>query len=388
MIRNNICLNAHPKGCELLVRRQIAYVKDSVSNRATQNGPKNVLVIGSSAGYGLAARIVAAWGYNANTIGVAFEKAATKKRPATPGWYCTKTFETDARNAGLKAYTIFGDAFSNKIREEVMQLIEQQLGTIDLVIYSLASGLRTDPATEETYRSVLKPIGQHYRSKTIDPIKKELSDVAIDPAAEAEIAATVKVMGGEDWKLWTAALLDNNLFAKGARNVAYSYIGPRLTFAVYRDGTIGRAKEHLEKSATDINTLMRACNGTAYVSINKAVVTRASAVIPVVPLYLAILFKVMKEKSLHEDVIQQMFRLFNERLYTREGAVALDAENRIRIDDWEMREDVQEAVQKIWDTVTQENVTQVSDLSGYTDNFLQIHGFGFAEIDYKQDVAL
>ncbi len=385
MIRNNICLNAHPLGCEQLVQRQIAYVQKQLQKSAPDQPVtplRNVLIIGASAGYGLASRIVAAFGAQAATIGVAFEKEGSGKRTATPGWYCTKSFEAQAQRAGLATHTIIGDAFSDEIRQETINVIKQRFAPLDLVVYSIASGLRTDPQDAHTYRSVLKPIGQSYSAQSLDPIKGELQDAQIQAATQEEIAATIKVMGGEDWLLWSQALINNQLLAPQARNIAFSYIGPKITTPIYRNGTIGRAKEHLEQSAAEINRLM---HGGAYVSINKAVVTRASAVIPVVPLYLALLFKVMKQKELHEDCIEQIYRLFSQRL-TNE--VPTDSKGRIRIDDWEMREDVQQMVSALWEQVTDQNLMQLSDLAGYRENFLNIHGFGFKAIDYQQDIQL
>lgn len=388
MIRNNICLNAHPEGCARYVRSQIDYVRGQSAPFSAADSPiKNVLVIGASAGYGLASRVVASFGYRANTLGVAFEKAGSGKRTATPGWYCDRELTAAATAENLRAETIIGDAFSNEVRDQVLQKLKSDYGPIDLLVYSLASGLRVDPADGTTYRSVLKPLGKSYSARSIDPIRGELLDVTIDPANEEETAATVKVMGGGDWKLWSAALMENNLFATGALNIAYSYIGPELTFPVYRDGTIGRAKADLERSAAEITSTMSGVDGRAYISVNKAVVTRASAVIPVVPLYLAILFKVMKQRNLHEDVIQQMYRLFTTRLYAG-GEIECDDEGRVRIDDWEMRPEIQQAVIAAWSEVGADNLAEVTDLEGYRQNFLNIHGFGFPQIDYSKDIAL
>ena len=385
MIRNNICLNAHPQGARLLVEKQIEYVR--AHKEKFTAGPKRVLVIGSSTGYGLAARIVAAFGYGAQTIGVAFEKPATEKRPATPGWYSSEEFDRLSNEAGMTAQTLIGDAFSDEHREAVLDAVAK-LGPVDAVIYSLASGLRTDPRSGEAYRSVLKPIGETYSAQSLDPFSEELKSVTIEPATDEEAAATVKVMGGEDWQLWTEALIERKLLGAGAVNVAFSYIGPKLTQPIYRDGTIGRAKEHLEKTAASLTEKMSAIGGQAYVSVNKAVVTRASAVIPVVPLYMAILFKIMKQKGLHEDVIEQMTRLFGERLYSGDGKVAVDSDGRIRIDDWEMRDDVQQEIAEQWEKVSDSTLGAVADIQEYRDSFLRIHGFGFDEIDYQADVAL
>ncbi|TVR60668.1 MAG: trans-2-enoyl-CoA reductase family protein [Spirochaetaceae bacterium] len=383
MIRNNICMNAHPVGCAVHVREQIEYVR----GREKIEMPKRVLVIGSSAGYGLASRITAAFAGGAGTIGVAYEKPASGKRPATVGWYNTEVFEKAARENGLVAESVIGDAFSDEVKQEVIEKIKALLGQVDLVVYSLASGVRTDPKTGETYRSALKPIGGEYTAKSIDPMSGVVADVTIQPATDEETESTVKVMGGEDWELWVEALLGAGVLADGAITVAYSYIGPEVTRAVYRDGTIGKAKEHLEKSAAGIDRRLTDIGGHAYVSVNKALVTRSSAVIPVVPLYLASLFRVMKEKGLHEGCIEQMYRLFSERLYAG-GEVPVDGDGRIRLDDWEMRDDVQQAVAALWDRVTTENVGELIDIESYKTEFLNIHGFGYDSVDYDADVEV
>ena len=382
MIRNNICMNAHPEGCGIHVRKQIDYVK--AQNRFS--GPKNMLVIGGSAGYGLATRIAAAFGAGAATLSVAFEKPASDKRGATVGWYNTEVFQKEALKAGLKAESIYGDAFSNEIKAETIQKIKAGFGKIDLVVYSLASGIRIDPVSGVTYKSVLKPIGPVFRSRALNPMTGELTEAEIAPATQEEIDATVKVMGGEDWELWIEALLKAGVLAEGAVTLAYSYIGPEYTRAVYRDGTIGRAKEHLEKTAHALGKKMTSVGGAAYVSINKALVTRASAVIPVVPLYLAILFKIMKKKGIEEGCIEQMYRLFTERLGSK--PVPVDAEGRIRLDDWEMRKDVQEEVSAIWNKVDASNLAASADLEQYQKDFLNLHGFGYGEIDYDRDVEV
>ena len=383
MIRNNICLNAHPDGCEHLVREQIAYV----SAQPSVQGPKRVLIIGASTGYGLAARIVSAWSSAAGTLGVAFERPASGRRTATPGWYNTRSLEQMARSHGLVAETLFGDAFSDDIRDQTIAKLKELFGSVDLVVYSLASGLRTDPKQDIQYRSVLKPIGTTYHAQSLDPMQRRLQQVTVEPADEAEIADTVKVMGGEDWELWTDALLEAGVLAPGACTLAFSYIGPELTQPIYRDGTIGRAKLHLEQTAKTLDRrLATAIGGRALISINKALVTRASAVIPVVPLYLALLFKTMKAAGLHEDCVQQMYRLFAERLYVPDGDLPLDKEQRIRIDDWEMRPDIQQKVSALWPQVTQENLEQLADIDGYIDDFLHIHGFGYPDIDYDADI--
>ncbi len=383
MIRNNICMNAHPVGCAEHVKEQIEYVR----GREKIEMPKRVLVIGSSAGYGLASRITAAFAGDAGTIGVAYEKPASGKRPATVGWYNTEVFEKTARENGLVAESVIGDAFSDEIKQEVIEKIKTLFGQVDLVVYSLASGVRTDPKTGETYRSALKPIGGEYTAKSIDPMSGVVSDVTIGPATDEETESTVKVMGGEDWQLWVEALLGAGVLADGAVTVAYSYIGPEVTRAVYRDGTIGKAKEHLEQSAAGIDRRLADIGGHAYVSVNKALVTRSSAVIPVVPLYLAALFRVMKEKGLHEGCIEQMYRLFSKRLYAG-SEVPVDEDGRIRLDDWEMRDDVQKAVAALWNRVTTENVGELIDIESYKTEFLNIHGFGYDSVDYDVDVEV
>lgn len=383
MIRNNICMNAHPDGCEKDVLDQIAYVR-SKGAVGGGKGPKRALVIGSSTGFGLASRITLAYSFGASTLGVAFEREAAEKRTATMGWYNTVAFEKQAKADGLYAESLNGDAFSNEVKQQVIDKIRKDLGTVDLVVYSLASPVRTDPASGETYRSVLKPIGEQFTAKSINPETGEIREFSIEPASQEEIDNTVKVMGGEDWELWIDALQSAGLLAEGAKTVAYSYIGPDVTKEVYRDGTIGKAKEHLEKSAAGITKKLGAIGGEARVSVNKALVTRASAVIPVVPLYLALLFKIMKAKGIHEGCIEQMHRLFTAKLYV--DKVPTDADGRIRMDDWELREDVQAEIGKLWPQVTSENISQLGDLAGYHDDFLRLHGFGRPDIDYDADI--
>lgn len=383
MIRSNICMNAHPVGCDRNVETQIEYVK----SQGTFDGPKNVLVIGASGGYGLASRITAAFGAGATTIGVSYETPAKGKRTATAGWYQDRAFARHADAAGLANRSFIGDAFSHNTKQQVIAAVREMMGTVDLVVYSLASAVRVDPDTGTMYRSALKPIGTRYEAMSLDGKTAELKPAAMEPATEDEIAQTVKVMGGEDWKLWIEVLRDAGVLADTAITVAYSYIGPDITFALYRDGTIGRAKEHLEETARELDAEMAPSGGHAWVSVNKALVTRASAVIPGVSLYLAILYGVMKEKGLHEGTIEQMYRLMTEHLYSDDGPTT-DEEGRIRVDDWEMREDVQARVHEIWDTVTQENLTAVADVAGFQHDFLQIHGFGFDGVDYDADVEV
>lgn len=382
MLRSNMFLNAHPLGCREFVRRQIEYVKA----QPRMTGPKNVLVLGSSGSYGLASRIVAAFAADAATIGVSFEKEAKGKRTATAGWYSEQAFLAAAKDAGRYAETFNADAFSHETRAKVIEAIGRDLGTVDLVVYSLASGVRVDPDSGETYYSALKPIGRRYESVTIDAKTGALTQAAIEPAAEAEIAATVKVMGGEDWALWIAALRDAGVLAPRAITVAYSYIGPAVTAPLYREGTIGAAKKHLEATAHELDRELRASGGRALVSVNKALVTRASMAIPAVPLYMALLYRIMKDKSIHEGPIEQMQRMFADRLYGTD--LQLDGEGRVRMDDWEMRDDVQQAIASQWGKVTAESLPRVADVAGFTEELYQIHGFGFDTVDYEADVTV
>jgi enoyl-[acyl-carrier protein] reductase/trans-2-enoyl-CoA reductase (NAD+) len=378
-IRGFICTTAHPEGCAAHVKEQIAYVK---SKPALENAPKRVLVVGSSTGYGLASRIVAAFGGGASTIGVFFEKEPDAKKTASAGWYNSAAFEEEALKAGLYAKSFNGDAFSNEMKQKVIEAIKADLGQVDMIVYSLASPRRTDPATGDVYKSVLKPTGETFTNKNINTDKKLIETVTIEPANEEEIAHTVKVMGGEDWKLWIEALADAGVLADGFKTVAYSYIGPELTWAIYTDGTIGRAKVHLEETAKEMNARFGA--GTSVVSVNKALVTQASSAIPVVPLYISILYKVMKAKGLHEGCIEQMQRLFADH-FCAPGGPKLDDKGRIRIDDWEMRDDVQAEVEKIWATVSTETIDEVSDFAGYQKEFYRLFGFGLEGVDYNAD---
>ena len=377
-IRGFICTTAHPDGCAANVREQIAYVK---SKPAIENGPKNVLVIGSSTGYGLASRIAPAFGAGAKTIGVFFEKPGTERKTGSAGWYNSVAFEQAAREAGLYARSFNGDAFSDEMKSDVIQAIKDDLGQVDMIIYSLASPRRIDPRDGAVYKSCLKPIGAPFTQKTLNTDKGEVEEITIEPATEQEIAETVKVMGGEDWDLWTEALSGAGALAERFRTVAYSYIGPALTFPVYTNGTIGRAKEHLEQTAARLNERFGA--GTALVSVNKALVTQASSAIPVVPLYISLLYREMKDRRIHEGCIEQMHRLFADRLSSTE--VETDNKGRVRIDDWEMRDDVQASVAKLWNEVTTENLNTISDFSGYQSEFLRLFGFGLSGIDYGKE---
>jgi len=378
--RGFICITAHPQGCAAHVQQWIDFVRAS---GPVSQGPKRVLVVGSSTGYGLASRVVSAFGCRASTLGVYFEKPSEPERLGTAGWYNTIAFERAARAEGLYAEGINGDAFSDAIKQQAIDQIRKDLGQIDLLIYSLASPRRTHPKTGVVSKSVLKPIGEGYSSKTVDTDKWMVNPVSIEPATEQEVADTVSVMGGEDWGMWVDALESANVLAPGFTTVAYSYIGPDLTWAIYRNGTIGRAKEDLEKTGRALQERLKARGGRSYVSVNKALVTQASSAIPVVPLYISLLYRVMKEKGLHEGCIEQMRRLFGN-LYGG-GQTPVDSEGRIRVDDWEMREDVQQAVAALWPQVTTENLQQLADTAGYREEFLKLFGFGLPGIDYDQE---
>ena len=407
MVRSNMCLNAHPIGCAKEVENQIAYVKAQKAKRGTKslkeggNGPKFVLVLGCSTGYGLASRISAAFEYGADTIGVSFEKAGTETKGGTPGWYNNLAFDRAAKAEGLFTETFSADAFSHETRKMIIDEAKKAGKKFDLIVYSLASPVRSDPdkidPNSETgahvlYKSVIKPIGKTYAGLGIDILTDTLKESAAEPANDEEIANTVKVMGGEDWQLWIDQLAAAGVLAEGCRTVAYSYIGPELSHAIYRDGTIGQAKKHLEATAHALNEkLSKELGGAAYVSVNKGLVTRSSAVIPIISLYLSILFKVMKEKGTHEGCIEQMERLFAERLYTGDnasaGKVPVDEENRIRVDDWEMQADVQAEVDKLMAKVNNDNIKEICDLVGYKHDFYATNGFDVEGIDYTADVA-
>lgn len=379
--RGFICVTSHPEGCAENVKKQIEYVK---SKGLINNGPKKVLVIGASTGFGLASRISAAFGSNAATIGVFFEKPASEGRPGTAGWYNSAAFEKEAHQAGLYAKSVNGDAFSDEIKKQVIDLIKEDLGQIDLVVYSLASPRRTHPKSGVAYSSVLKPIGEPFSNKTVDFHSGVVSDITIDPiTSQEDIDNTIAVMGGEDWKFWMEDLKAAGVLADGVKTVAYSYIGPELTFPIYRNGTIGMAKNDLEATVPYLNNLLKDINGVSFVSVNKALVTQSSSAIPVVPLYISLLYKVMKEKGIHEGCIEQMQRLLAERLYS--DSTLLDEAGRIRVDDLEMREDVQAEVAELWKQVTTENIMDISDLEGYRKEFFNLFGFEFDEIDYNTD---
>lgn len=379
--RGFICTTAHPVGCAAQVQAQIDYVK---SKPAIQ-GPKNVLVIGASTGYGLAARITAAFGAGANTVGVYRPSSGSEKRTASAGWYNSAAFEQAAEAAGLKSFSVTGDAFSTETKEKTVELIRSELGQVDLVVYSVASARRTDPVTGEVYNSTLKPLGKPYTNKTVNFHTGEISEVTIEPATEEEVRSTVAVMGGDDWQLWIDALEQGGVLADGAATISFSYIGSDITQAVYREGSIGKAKDHLEATALKLNDQLAAKNGRAYVVVSKGLVTQSSSAIPVVPLYISALYKVMKEKGIHEGCIEQTYRLFTDRLYTG-GETPVDEVGRIRIDDWELREDVQAEVADIWNSITSDNIYDLTDLHGYRREFFQLFGFETDGVDYEADV--
>lgn len=379
-IRGFICTTAHPEGCAKSIEEQIQYVK----SKGPIECPKNVLVIGASTGYGLASRIAATFGAHANTIGVFFEKEADDKRTATAGWYNSAAFEKFAHAENLYAKSINGDAFSDDIKKRVADLIRKDFKKVDLIIYSLASPRRVHPVTGTVYSSVLKPIGRAYTSKTVDAFRGEVKEVTIEPANQEDIANTVAVMGGEDWEMWIDYLKKENLLADGVKTIAYSYIGPELTHAVYKEGTIGKAKEHLKATADKLNETLKSLHGEAAISVNKGVVTQASSAIPVVPLYFSILFKVMKEQGTHEGCIEQMYRLFHDHLYAK-NPVARDAEGMIRLDDLEMKPEVQNKVAALWPQVNTENLAQLTDIKGYCDEFYRLFGFNLRGVNYDKE---
>lgn len=379
-IRGFICTTAHPEGCAKHVADQIAVVK---SRGPIPNGPRKVLVIGSSTGYGLSSRIAAAFGANAATIGVFFERSAEAGRTGTAGWYNTAAFEKRAAAAGLYARSFNGDAFSDAVKSEVIDAIKKDLGQVDLVVYSLASPRRTDPKTGEVYKSVLKPIGESYTNKNLNTTTGVVNEVMIEPAVGDDIEQTIAVMGGEDWELWIDALLDAGVLAENVQTVSYSYIGPEVTWPIYKNGTIGKAKEDLENVQRSLDGKLAPLHGKAWVSVNKALVTQASSAIPVVPLYISLLYKAMKAEGSHEDCIEQMDRLLRDRLYS--GNPQPDEAGRIRVDDWEMTPKIQNLVGEKWDAVTTENLYEFGDFDGYQSSFLRLFGFGLAGVDYAAE---
>ena len=380
--RGFICTTTHPTGCEANVKEQIARVK---ADGPVANGPKKVLVIGASTGYGLASRITAAFGSGADTLGIFLEKPATEKKPGSAGWYNSGAFEKAAHEAGLYAKSINGDAFSNEMRTKAIEMIKEDMGQVDLVVYSLASPVRKLPDTGEVIRSVLKPIGETYKATAVDTSKDIIIEAEVEPATEDEIQNTVTVMGGEDWELWMSALKDAGVLANGVKTVSYSYIGTDITWPIYWHGALGKAKEDMDRAAGALRDSLADVNGSANVAVLKSVVTQASAAIPVMPLYIAMGFKVMKELNIHEGCIEQVNRLFRTQMY-KDGGAELDDTARIRMDDWELRDDVQNKVKALWPQVNSDNIFELTDYQGYKDEFLKLFGFGVEGIDYEAEV--
>jgi enoyl-[acyl-carrier protein] reductase/trans-2-enoyl-CoA reductase (NAD+) len=382
-VRGFVCVTAHPVGCAAHVQEQIDYVQ---RHGPIKNGPKRALVIGASTGYGLASRITAAFGCGAATLGVFYDRPSEEDRPATPGWYNTIAFERAAKRAGLYARSVNGDAFSEAIKRQAIELIRDELGPIDLVVYSVASPRRVHPKTGVVHKSVIKPIGQSYTNKTVDTDLGIVSEITIEPATDEEIADTVAVMGGEDWELWMQALDAAGLLAPGATAVSYSYIGPAVTWPIYRHGTIGLAKNDLERAARRIDALLKTNGyGRAFVSINKALVTQASSAIPVVPLYISLLYKIMKAQGTHEGCIEQIQRLFSSQMY-HGNALAFDEGGRVRLDDREMQTEVQRKIVELWPQIATETLGELTDIQGYRTEFLKLFGFGLAGVDYEADI--
>lgn len=380
-IRGFICTTAHPVGCYHAVAEQVDYVK----KQGTFVGPKRVLVIGASTGYGLSSRIATTFGAGSKTIGVFYEKEADEKRTASAGWYNSVAFEQLAQQEKHYAKSINGDAFSLEIKQRTAELIRRDWGQVDLIVYSLASPRRIHPTTGQLFSSVLKPIGQPFIGKTVDAFRSEVKEITLPPATAEEIADTVAVMGGEDWQLWIDFLAQEKLLAEAVTTVAYSYVGPALTYAIYKNGTIGRAKEHLFVTARQLNQKLQGIHGRALISVNKALVTQASAAIPVVPLYISLLYKIMKDKGIHEGCIEQMYRLFKSNLYVPQGG-HYDNEGQIRLDDLEMRADVQQKITELWPQVNSNNIEQLTDIEGYRSDFYKLFGFNIADVDYQAEV--
>ena len=379
IVEGFICTTAHPAGCKESVRRQIAYCKE----KGMVEGPKKVLVIGSSTGYGLASRIAVTYGYGADTIGVAFERESNGRRTATAGWYNTKAFEEFAKEDGYYAKSFNGDGFSEEMKNQVIETIRKDFGKVDMVVYSMAAPRRTMP-DGTTVSSVLKTVGKELTNKTIDLRNNEIKDVTVPVANEEEIENTVKVMGGEDWEAWIQALVDADVLSDNAVTLAYSYIGPELTHAIYKEGSIGQAKKHLFDTSKKLTKEFEAKGLKAYISVNKALVTQSSAAIPIVPLYISLLYKIMKKEGLHEGCIEQMNRLFIDKLPAKET----DAEGYIRLDDWEMEDKVQNEITKLWDLVTTENIGELGDIEGYWEDFYHMFGFHYDNVDYSADVEI
>ncbi len=381
-VKGFMCTTAHPEGCRTAVKNQIEYIKSKP--KPETGGYKKVLVIGASMGYGLASRITAAYAYSAGTIGIIFDKQGKEKRTASAGWYNTAAFEEFAAKDGLYAKSLNGDAYSQEMKDKTIELIKKDWGKADMVIYSIAAPRRKAP-DGVTYRSVLKTTDKEYTNKTIDLMTGKISSVTIPSATEEEINDTIKVMGGEDWELWIKALKDADVLEDNALTVAYSYIGPELTHPIYYNGTIGRAKADLYKAADNIDAGYP--DVSAYVSVNKALVTQSSSAIPIVPLYMSLLYKVMKEKGLHEGCIEQMYRLMCSCICA-EGGVPVDEKRLIRLDDYEMKDEVQKEVARLWDSVSEDNIKEIADIEGYWKEFYEIFGFGIEGVDYDADVDI
>ena len=379
-VRGFLCTTTHPVGCDANVKRQIEHVQ---SKGAVADGPKRVLVLGASTGYGLASRITAAFGSSASTLGVFFEKEGNERKPGTAGWYNSAAFHRYAEEAGLYAKSLNGDAFSDEVKAQVIDVIKEDLGQVDLVVYSLAAPRRTHPKTGVVHSSTLKPIGSAATQKGVNTDKGTIQEFHLEPASQEEIDNTVAVMGGEDWQMWIEALADAGVLAEGAKTTAYTYIGEKITWDIYWHGTIGAAKQDLDKRVMDIRERMASVGGDARVSVLKAVVTQASSAIPAMPIYLAILFKVMKAKGTHEGCIEQIDRLFREAMY---GDKALDDEGRQRVDDLELLPEVQSEVAELWSQIDTDNLNELSDFAGYREEFLQLFGFEVPGVDYDADV--
>ncbi len=382
--RGFMCITTHPVGCDVNVKNQIDFIKSLAPLATDGPRPQNVLVIGASTGYGLASRITAAFGYGAKTLGLFFEKEGAERKPGTAGWYNSAAFHKYAEQEGLYAKSINGDAFSDEIKQKTIEMIKQDMGKVDLVIYSLASPRRQHPKTGVVYNSTLKPIGKSITQRGVNTDKEEIQEFTLEPASQEEIDNTVAVMGGEDWKMWMDALSDAGVLAEGCKTSAYTYIGEKMTWDIYWNGTIGQAKKDLDKRALEIRKLLAPIGGDARVSVLKAVVTQASAAIPVMPVYLAMLFKVMKADGSHEGCIEQLYRLFTECLYS--NAPRFDDDGRYRVDNLELRPEVQQAVEELWDKVTTENLNQITDFAGYKQEFLHLFGFEIDGVDYDADV--
>jgi len=381
-IRGFICTNAHPAGCEAHINEQIAYVK---STKQADNKPKNVLVIGASTGYGLSTRITAAFGNNAKTLGIFFEKPPTEKKTGSAGWYNTSAFQKAADEAGLWSKNINGDAFSHEIKAKAIETIKAELGEIDLVVYSLASPRRTDPDTGEVYSSTLKPIGQSVTTKNLNTSKRTIDEISVEAANEEEIQGTIDVMGGADWELWINALNDAGVLSKGFKSVAYTYIGKELTWPIYGKATIGKAKEDLDRAASAINSTTANINGEAHVTSLNAVVTQASSAIPIMPLYISAMFKVMKSDGTYEGCIEQIQNLFIDNIYSEKPR--LDEQNRYRQNHKELEDSVQQRVTDIWNTVDTDTIDELTDYTSYHQEFLKLFGFGVEGVDYDADVS-